>query len=268
MQQLWRGDNAYQLLATRLEAKLGTVEPIHEMRTALAPTGKLRASINLGNPILASRDATNGTVHGISVDLAHALAARLETPIEFLVVAKAAQSVDAVVSGSADVGFFAIDPARADKIAFTRPYVLIEGCYLVPEGSPLSSAREVDRPGAVVATSEGSAYDLFLSRELKIAKIERTKTPDGVVRLFIDRSLDAAAGIRQQLESEARQIGGLRLLPEPFMVIRQAMGLANSRGAGAAAFLDAFVEDARANGLVSEAIARHKIDGVSIADGG
>ena len=146
----------------------------------LAPEGRLRASINAGNPVLAHRDAVTGEAGGVSVNLARALGRELDLGVELVVFDRAAQSVDAVRSERADVGFFAIDPARSQGLRFTAPYVLIEGSYLVPQGSSVRDNAGVDRPGTRVAVGQGSAYDLFLSRELDAAQVDRvTGAPAG-----------------------------------------------------------------------------------------
>jgi polar amino acid transport system substrate-binding protein len=230
----------------------------------LAPTGRLRAAINLGNPILANT-GDNGEPIGVSVDLARKLAQQIEVDIELVVVDAAGKSVDAVAQDRADVGFFAIDPVRGASIAFTAPYVLIEGCYLVRADSPLRSNDEVDRAGTRVAVGKGSAYDLYLTRELKHATIERAPTSPAVVDYFIEHDLEVAAGVRQQLEADARRHDGLRLLPGRFMVIQQAMGLPKTRGAEAAGYLGRFVEQMKTSGFVAEALARHRIEGASVA---
>jgi len=235
-----------------------------ELVARLAPTGRLRASINLGNPILAGRDAA-GAPFGVSVDLARAFAQSLGLEAELQVFDTAAQSVAAVAEERADIGFFAIDPARGAGIAFTAAYVLIEGCYLVREASPLQANEEVDRSGTTVVVGKGSAYDLFLTRELKHATIERAASSQAVVDSFVASSADVAAGIRQQLEAQARRLGGLRLLPGRFMVIQQAMGLPKGRGAEAAAELAAFVEAMKASGFVAAALQRHGVAGASVA---
>ena len=234
---------------------------------AFAPTGRLRASINTGNPILAAADAAEGA-RGVSVDLARGFAARLGVPLELVVFETAAKSVDAVAEDRADVGFFAIDPKRGELIAFTAPYVLIEGCYAVRDGSPLRANEEVDRPGTRVVVGQGSAYDLFLSRELKHAAIERATTSPAVVEHFLAHGADVAAGVKQQLEAEIGRLGGLRLLPGRFMTIRQAMGCPRRRGVEAAAALAAYVEDAKASGEVAAALARHGIAGAAVAPAG
>jgi polar amino acid transport system substrate-binding protein len=232
---------------------------------AFAPTGRLRAAINLGNPILAVRDAGTGDVRGVSVDLARVLATRLGVEAELVVVDAAGKSVDVVSNEQADVGFFAIDPVRGARIAFTAPYVLIEGSYLVRDDSPIRSNDEVDRPGRRVVVGKGSAYDLFLSRALTQAELVRAPTSPEVVDYFVKGGGDVAAGVRQQLEADARRVAGLRILDGRFMVIEQAMGVPKSRGPAAVAFLGAFVEDIKADGFVARALARHGIDGATVA---
>lgn len=232
---------------------------------AFALTGTLRASINLGNPILANRDAQTGEPFGVSIDLARAFADRLGVPLELVVFDTAAQSVEAVSDERADFGFFAVDPKRGETIAFTAPYVLIEGFYLVRDDSPIRSNAQVDDANHRVAVGKGSAYDLFLTRELKAAQIVRAPTSPAVVQTFLDQQLEVAAGVKQQLEADAAKAGGLRLLDERFMVIRQAMGVAKSRGEAAAEALRAFVEEMKRSGFVAGALERHGIRGASVA---
>ena len=234
---------------------------------AFAPHGVLRASINLGNPILANTDKTSGAPGGVSVDLARAFAERLGVGLKLVVFDTAGQSVEAVAEEQADIGFFAIDPVRGAQIAFTHAYVLIEGSYLVRDDSPLRANDDVDREGRRIVVGKGSAYDLYLTRELKHAQIVRAPSSPTVVQTFLEQALDVAAGVRQQLEADARQHAGLRLLPGRFMVIQQAMGLPKSRGSEAAAVLRAFVEDMKATGFVADALARHGIQGASVAPG-
>lgn len=241
------------------------MQKIHEdVAAAFTPQGRLRASINLGNPILAGRDAA-GAPCGVSVDLARAFGQRLGAEVELVVFDTAGKSVEAVTHEAADIGFFAIDPLRGAGIAFTAPYVLIEGAYLVRDGSPLQGNDEVDRAGTTVTVGKGSAYDLYLTRALKAARIERAPTSPAVVDVFVRDGHDVAAGVRQQLEADAARLGGLRLLPGRFMVIEQAMGLPKGRGDAAAAALRAFVEEMKASGFVADALARHGIQGASVA---
>lgn len=241
-----------------------TSAPSAEVVAGLAPSGRLRACINLGNPILARRPA-GGDVSGVSVDLARALAQRLGVEAELVVVDAAAKSVETVRGGAAEIGFFAVDPARSEGIRFTAPYVIIEGAYLVREASPLKANEEVDRPGTRVMVGRGSAYDLYLSRELKAAQIVRAPTSPQVVERMLAENTEVAAGVKQQLQADAARLPGLRLLPGRFMVIEQAMGLRAGRGEAAERYLRAFVENAKASGFVAAALKRHGIEGAAVA---
>ena len=233
--------------------------------TAFTPTGKLRASINLGNPILANKHPETGEPFGVSVDLAHEFAKRLGVELELVVFDAAGKSVQAVSEERADFGFFAVDPLRGETIAFTAPYVLIEGFYLVRDSSPVKTNHDVDKPHIRIAVGKGSAYDLYLTRELKAAQIVRALTSPAVVQTFLEQDLEVAAGVKQQLEADAQKATGLRLLGERFMVIRQAMGTPKSRGNEAAAVLCEFVEEMKASGFVAEALKRHGIVGATVA---
>ena len=232
---------------------------------AFAPTGELRVAINVGNPILARRHPETGEPEGVSIDLATQLAKRLGLPLKLVVFEAASKSVDAIGQGEADVGFFAIDPLRGAAIAFTAPYVLIQGAYLVKQDSPLHSNDEVDQAAHTIVVGKGSAYDLYLSREIKQAQLVRSPTSPEVVSYFLAHGHDVAAGVKPQLEAELPRIPGLRMLPGHFMVISQAMGLPKNRGEAAAAYLHQFVEDMKSHGVVADAMARHRIDGATLA---
>jgi polar amino acid transport system substrate-binding protein len=229
-----------------------------------APTGTLRASINLGNPILANRDE-NGEPVGVSIDLAHEFARRLGVPVELVAFGRAAESVDAVRNERADFGFFAIDPARSEGLLFTAPYVLIEGSYLVPESSPLTDNAQVDSEGHRISVGLGSAYDLFLTRAIEHAEIVRLHGAEPALAALRAGEVEVAAGIRQVLEVEAQSAPGVRVLPGRFMVIQQAMGLPSGRGAEAQQHLATFVEEMKASGFVADALKRHGIEGGSVA---
>jgi polar amino acid transport system substrate-binding protein len=241
--------------------------PSSALVSAFAPTGRLRASINTGNPILAARSA-GGEVSGVSVDLANGFADRLGVELDLVVFDTAGKSVDAVTNEQADIGFFAIDPKRGQGIAFTAPYVLIEGSYLVRAFSPIQANEEVDRAGNRVVVGLGSAYDLFLTREIRNAELLRAPSSPAVVQHFMTTGAEVAAGVRQQLEMDAGRIAGLRLLPGRFMVIQQAMGCPRGRGEEAAAELARYVEEMKASGFVAEALKRHGIQGAAVAPAG
>src|SRR3954471_20137435 len=221
----------------------------------VAPTGKLRAAINFGNTVLAQRDPVSGQPQGVSIDLSRELGRRLGVPVEIVAFEAAAKVFEALKAGAWDIAFMAIDPARAAEIAFTPPYVLIEGGYLVPAGSPLQTIEDVDRAGVRIAAGKNAAYDLYLSRTLKQAKLVHAPTSPGAIELFLNEKLDAAAGVRQQLLAFARTHPNVRVIDGRFMAIEQAMGTPKGRDA-AARYLRQFVEDVKASGFVAEALER------------
>jgi polar amino acid transport system substrate-binding protein len=235
-------------------------------RAELGGGGKLRAAINFGNPILATR-GPDGAPRGLSVDLAREAGRRLDLPIELVTFTSAGNVVEAVKGRQVDLAFVAIDPVRAADMEYTAPYVIIEGAYLVRNASPLQRNEEVDRPGTRVVVGRGSAYDLFLTRELKSATLVRAPTSPEVVNQFLAQNLDVAAGVKQQLQADALRVGGVRLLPGRFMVINQAMGVPKGRTA-AQAWLSAFIEEMKATGFVARALQQHGIEGAAVAPPG
>lgn len=240
--------------------------PDADARAQLASTGRMRVAINLGNPILASR-AANGDLQGVSVDLAREAARRLGLTPELIAFQSAGSVVDAVKSKQVDLAFVAIDPVRGADIDYTAPYVIIEGAYLVRGDSALQRNEDVDRPGTRVVVGKGSAYDLYLTRALKQASLVRAPTSPAVTDLFLAERMEVAAGVRQQLEADAKRVGGVRLLPGRFMVIEQAMGVPKGRTA-AQAWLSGFIEEMKGSGFVADALRRHQIEGASVAPAG
>ena len=238
---------------------------VDKMAALLAPEGRLRFSINLGNPVLARRDDEGLEPYGVSVDIARALADCLGVQAEFVVVTSARQSFETVSSGWADIGFFAVDPDRSDRLGFTAPYLHIEGWYAVRDDSPIRTLAEVDQPGHRVALSHGSAYDLFLSRALKKADIVRAPNPQAVTPLFISRQIEVMAAVRQQLDSDMATTPGLRLLPERFMCIEQSLGFRRCFGPEVASYLSAFVEELKERKLIACFLERHAIGGATVA---
>jgi polar amino acid transport system substrate-binding protein len=185
--------------------------------------------------------------------------------LDLVVFDSAGQSVQAVQDDKADVGFFAIDPKRGEGIQFTKPYVIIEGSYLVRDNSPLHSNDEVDQSHNRVVVGKGSAYDLFLTRELKKALLVRAPTSPTVVDLFVSQGFEVAAGVTQQLQADLRRFEHLRLLPGRFMVIEQAMGLPKSRDIKAQEYLSDFVQEMKKSGAVAASLAAHHIEGAQVA---
>jgi polar amino acid transport system substrate-binding protein len=236
-----------------------------EAKFQLVPDGKLRAAINLGNPVLARKEG--GELRGVSVDLARELAKRLVMPLQFVVYESAGSVVFAAASQAWDVAFVAIDPARGRDLLQTHPYLIIEGSYLVRADSPIRSNDQVDRPGVRIAVGKGSAYDLYLSRTLKHAQIVHAPSSPQVTELFMTQQLDVAAGVRQQLDADARRLPGLRVLDGRFMVIQQAMATLPGRDAGLA-YLNTFIEQMKSSGFIAESLASHHIDGAQVAPPG
>ena len=227
--------------------------------------GKLRAAINLGNPLLASLPEGSAAPVGVSVDLAGELARRLGVELELVLFEAAGKAADALARGQVNIGFVAVDPQRGEGIRFSAPYLQIEGSYLVRADSPILSNDDVDRPGIQVTVGLGSAYDLQLSRTLKHAQVVRATTSPAVVDTFMREGHEVAAGVRQQLEHDARRFDGLRLLGGRFMTINQAMGIPRHYSDDALRLLRAFVEDMKSSGFVADALARHHIAGAAVA---
>ena len=222
-------------------------------RSELAPTGKLRAAINFGNPVLAQKDPATGEPRGVSVDLARELGRRLGVPVELVTFDAAGKVFEALKTGAWDIAFLAIDPARATEIAFTAPYVVIEGTYLVPTDSPLRTIQDVDRDGVRVAVGNKSAYDLYLTRTLKRAQLVRVPTSPEAIDVFLRDKLEAAAGVKQPLLQFAKTHPDVRVMEGRFMAIEQAMGTPKGREA-AARYLREFVEEMKASGFVARAL--------------
>ena len=221
-----------------------------EVLKDLAPTGTLRASINLGNIVLAQ--GTPESPSGVTPELARELARRLGVPSALTCFDAAGKAFEALKAGKVDIVFLAIEPVRAAEVEFTAPYVIIEGCYAVLRDSPLKSPDEVDRPGTRIGVNVNSAYDLFLTRSLKHATLVRSE--DGAAT-FLKEKLEAAGGVKQALQKFIAANPNVRLIEPRFMEIRQAMGTAKGRLAGAA-YLRSFIEEMKANGFVADALKR------------
>jgi polar amino acid transport system substrate-binding protein len=233
-----------------------------------APTGALRASLNMGNPVLAHSRTSSDKPAGVSIDLARRLAAELGVDVRLIEFDTAAKSVEALGAGVADIGFMAIDPQRANSIHFTAAYVQIEGSYLVPQESKITSNDQVDQPGIRIMVGAGSAYELYLSRTLQHAQVVKVTTSEAVVDAMLKDKLPVAAGVRQQLEADAKRVRGVRVLDGHFMVINQAMAMPQGRGERAQAYLADFVERMKRDGVVAECLQRHGIEGATVAPAG
>jgi polar amino acid transport system substrate-binding protein len=225
--------------------------PAASVTSDLAPTGTLRASINLGNPVLAHGTAT--APGGVTVDIAREVGRRLGVDVELICFDAARKSFEAMAEGRADICFLAVEPAREAEVAFTAPYVLIEGVYAVPRESPFTTPADVDRDGVRIGVKRGSAYDLFLTRTLRYASVERGE--EGV-DTFRPQGLEVAAGIRQPMTAFVAANPDVRLIEDRFMQIQQALGTTKTRRPETVQFLRDLVEDLKSSGFVAEALRR------------
>jgi polar amino acid transport system substrate-binding protein len=233
---------------------------------ALAPSGTLRAAINFGNPILAKRGQGTEPPSGVSVDIARELGSKLGVPVQLVIFEAAGKVVEALKAGSVDLVFVAIDPVRGADIAYSAPYVIIEGSYMVPRNSPIQRNDQVDAPGNRIVVGAGSAYDLYLIRELKKATLVRANSSPLVVDKLVAEKFEVAAGVRQQLEADAKRFPGVRMLEGRFMQIDQALGVpkTGNREEGVP-YLRAFVEELKRSGFVENSLRRHRIEGAMVA---
>ena len=235
-----------------------------EIKQELAPSGKLRIGLNYGNFLLVLADAPDGEPRGIAPDLGRELGKRLGVPVEFVRFKQAGQLADGVRDGKCDVGFLGAEPQRANEIAFTKAYLEIPVTFLVPAGSKIRTLADVDREGVRIAVSARSAYDLYLSRTLKHAKLVRAEGIDASHERFLKEKLDVLAGLKPRLVSDAEKLPGSRVLDGQITGVQQAVGTSKSRAAGAK-YLQDFVEDAKRSGLVATTISRHGVRGVTVA---
>ena len=231
-----------------------------QLRSELAPTGVLRAGINMANFLLVTGRRDDGAPQGVAPDMASAVAERLGVEIAYVPYETPGQLADDAINGVWDIGLIGAEPARAERIAFSAAYVEIEATYLVPDGSPFGAVEDVDRDGVRIAVSGRSAYDLFLTRSLQHAELIRAQGVSGAAELFVRDELDALAGLRPALAVEADRLPGTRVLDGQFTTIQQAIGTSKGNEAGAA-FLADFVEEAKASGLVERLIERHGVTG-------
>lgn len=219
----------------------------------IAPTGRLRAAINYGNPVLAQRDVAGGEPRGVSAALARELAKRLGVELEWIQYETAGAVWAPTAVGQWDVGFLAIDPERAVRIDFTAAYVIIEGTYIVFKGSQFQQVADLDRPGVQISVGRNAAYDLYLSRTLKHAQLVRAETSSAAVELFLQQKLDAAGGVRQPLLAFAKSNDDLRVVNDSFQRIEQAMAIPKGRPT-ATCYVRSFVEEMKASGFISESL--------------
>ena len=255
-----------QLVCSQSSQVINSIDP--STLKSFAPSGTLRVGINLGNPVLASQDAAPKKLSGISVDIAHEIGKRTHLPVQLIPFQSASATVDGIKNGGIDLVFVAIDPVRGADISYTPAYIQIEGAYMVKASSALKSNEEVDIAGTEIVVGKGSAYDLYLTREIKNATLLRAASSQAVIDDFMLGKGNVAAGVKQQLESDAKRYQGLRMLPGRFMVINQAMGIPKVRPdfEKTTAYLSELITQLKQSGFIANSMQRHQIQGAKVAE--
>jgi polar amino acid transport system substrate-binding protein len=230
----------------------------------LAPTGVLRAGINMSNFLLVTGTTPSGDPQGVAPDMAAEIARRLGVPVAYVKFERPSKLADAAGTNTWDIGLIGAEPQRAEKISFTPAYCEIEATYLVQPNSPISSIADVDRPGMRITVRRGAAYDLWLERNIKRATVLRSDSADGPFDQFVAEKLEAYAALKPQLLSDVAKLPGSKILPGHFMTVQQAIGTGKPNEAGAA-FLRDFVAEAKSSGLVARLIEKHHVVGLSVA---
>lgn len=230
----------------------------------LAPTGVLRAGINMSNFLLVTGKTASGDPQGVAPDMAAEIARRLGVPVRYVQFERPSKLAEAAGTNSWDIGLIGAEPARAEKITFTPAYCEIEATYLVQPNSPCQTVADVDRPGLRISVRRGAAYDLWLSANLKYATLLRSDSAQGPFNQFVAEKLDAYAALRPQLLEDVKKLPGSRILPGNFTTVQQAIGT-EKKNSASAAFLREFVAEAKKSGLVARLIEKHRVAGLSVA---
>ncbi len=234
------------------------------MRHEIAPTGRLRAGINYGNVILASKDPVSGELRGLHVDLAREMGRRLGVAVDLQGRAAAGTLVEELKAGALDVALLSFEPSRAGEIAYSPAYLEVDATYLVPPGSSLRAVEDVDRDGLRIAIAARSVYEYFLKQNLRHAKLVSVPSTHAAFELFSREKLDALVGLRPRLVKDAESLPGSRIVDGRFMLVEQAVASPKGRKAGAR-YLREFIEDAKASGLIARAVADNQVRGVTVA---
>ena len=233
-------------------------------RAELAPTGVLRAGINLSNFLLVTGRSEKSEPVGVAPDMAREIAASLGVPVTYVSFKSPGELADQVNNNVWDVGLIGAEPQRAASISFTAAYVEIEATYMVPKGSTIKSIADVDKPGVRIAVSARSAYGLWLENNIKHATLLPVSGLDAAFNKFVDEKLDVLAGLRPGLLKDIEKAPDMKILDGKFSAVQQAVGTPKPNAAGAT-YLANFVENAKRSGLVASLIERHKVKGLSVA---
>lgn len=230
------------------------------IKAQLAPTGVLRAAINLSNFLLVTDKAENGDPVGVSPGMAAEIARRIGVDVEYVPMPTPGEIADTAGQNIWDIGNIGAEPKRAEVMDFTAAYAEIQSTYMVPPGSPIKKIEDVDQVGVRIAVSARSAYDLWLDRNIQQAELVRAEGIEASFELFVEQRLDVLAGLRPRLTDDVKRMGGARILEGQFSAVQQAVGV-NKGNPEAAAFLKDFVEEAKASGFVGGLITKHGVEG-------
>jgi polar amino acid transport system substrate-binding protein len=235
-----------------------------QARAELAPTGVLRAGINLSNFLLVTGRSPTAEPEGVAPDVAREIANSLGVPVHYVTFKSPGELADQAGKNVWDIGLIGAEPQRAAVMTFSAAYVEIEATYMVPPGSPIKSIAEVDRKGVKVVTSARSAYGLWLENNIKNAELIQVAGLDGAFNKFVEDKIDVLAGLRPGLLKDIAKMPGATILDGKFSAVQQAVGCNKPATAGAA-YIAAFVEQAKKSGLIASLIKKHKVNGLSVA---
>ena len=230
------------------------------IRAELAPTGVLRAGINMSNFLLVTGKTDAGDPQGVSPSMAAECARRLGVDVRYVPFKTPGELADAAVEDVWDIGLIGAEPERAKVMTFTAAYTEIEATYIVPAGSPIQTVEEVDRKGIRIAVAARAAYELWLTDNIQNAELKLAQGLDGSFDLFVSEGLEALAGLRPRLITDVERVPGARILDGQFTAVQQAIGTKPERTA-AQAWLRDFVEEAKASGLVQGFIDQFGVTG-------
>jgi len=226
----------------------------------LAPKGYLRAAINLSNFLLVTGTDDQGNPEGVSPDLAKALANELNIEYKLIPFKRPGELADAVTDDVWDIGNIANESERAKSITFSHPYTLIESTFLVRESSKINSLKDVDKKDVRIAVAERSAYDLWLTENIKNAELIRAKSIDLSFKIFEDNSYEVLAGLKPRLIDDLKNTKNCKILPGAFTFIKQCIG-SKPGNPEAEKFINNFIEKNTKNGFIESLLLKHNVLG-------
>ena len=230
------------------------------VKQQLAPTGVLRAGINLSNFLLVSGTAADGSPQGISPDIANLVASTLGLPCELICFDRPGKLADAVNQDIWDIGNIAFEAERAQTLDFSHPYVVIEANFLVRHDDDFLTNDDVDRAGTKIAVSERSAYDLWLTDHFSQAQIIRASSIQAAHDLFFEEKVDVLASLKPKLLEDLANHSGLRMIDPPFTAVKQSIGVAKCK-ADSIAFTNALIAQSIENGWIAAQLEIHGMTG-------